>query len=107
MGCCETWSLLLAVALISYVSDLVQIMFSLDISFLIYKIKSFGLNHMEDSDVLSVFLSFFFFWSFSKCSNTTLLKVYSLAVFFSLSVSFFKTWPRRVLSKPEGKQEGN
>lgn len=54
--------------------------------------------------------TFFFFWSISKCSNTTLFKVYFLAVFFffffpSLSVSFFNIWDRRILSKSEGKEE--
>lgn len=96
-------------ALISCVSDLVHIIFSLDISCLTYKMKSLALNYIEDSDVLSMFLIDFYFF-LSKCSITTLFKVYFLVVlFFSLpsplSVSFFNIWDRRILSKSEGKEE--
>lgn len=42
-------------------------------------------------------LIFSVFYCFSKCSNTTLFKVYSSPLRFS--VSFFNIWDRRILTK--------
>jgi hypothetical protein len=53
---------------------------------------------------------FFVLCCFSKCSNTTLFKVYFLAEVLPppprpFSVSYFNIWDGRILTKSEGKEE--
>lgn len=63
-------------------------------------------SERESAGILWTFYNsfiFFVFYCFSKCSNTTLFKVYSPPP-LRFSVSFFNIWDRRILTKSGGRR---